>query len=146
MTNGLPSAVMAQCLLHRCIPFRHRQQCAAFPVPDRGDVSSGCDESRHDGLVLRAWRPAMYGSKRGPSKGRALMSGIPGVERHATPGQEVFNHAHIAHPAGRVQRCPAVDTGGGRIEPQTEHEVGRGEALVEDRVGQVPMLLGCERG
>ena len=40
----------------------------------------------------------------------------------------------------------AVDAGRGRIEAQTEHEVGRVEALEEDRDGQTAVILAREIG
>ena len=44
-----------------------------------------------------------------------------------------------------MQRRPPIDTGRGRVKPETEHEVGRVEALMEDCVGQVTMILACKR-
>jgi len=73
------------------------------------------------------------------------MGRIPGVERHAAAREEAFNHPHAAHPAGGMQRRPAVNTGSGRVEPECEHEVGGVESLVEDRVCQVSVILVCRR-
>jgi hypothetical protein len=70
---------------------------------------------------------------------------IPGVERHAAAREETLDHPHAAHPAGGVQRRPAVDTGRGRVEPETEHEISRVEALLEDRVCEVAVILTRQR-
>ncbi len=69
------------------------------------------------------------------------MGRIAGVERHAAAREQAFDHPHAAHPAGGMQRRPAVDAGRGRIEAEAQHEVGRVEALVEDRLCQVRVLL-----
>ena len=87
----------------------------------------------------------MHRSERGPAEWRAVMGRISGVERHAAAGEEAFDHPHAAHPAGGVQRGPAVDARRGRVEPETEHEIGRVEVLVEDRLCQVTVNLAGQR-
>ena len=79
----------------------------------------------------------MHGAECGPAEQRALVRRVAGVERNAAAPEQAIDHPHAAHPARGVQRRPAVDAGPGRIEAEPQHQVGRVEELVEDRVRQV---------
>ena len=73
------------------------------------------------------------------------MRWVPRVESDASASENALDDPHIAHPARGVQRRAAVHAGCGRIEPETQHQLGRVEVLVEDRVGQVTVHLASER-
>src|SRR5688500_8715397 len=123
--TALRDAVTTERLLHGGIALRHLQQREASAVPDCFDVSSRRHEPICDGRVICAPGTPMHRSEGGPSQRGALMRRISGVERYAAALEEAFDHPHAAHPAGGMQGGPAVDTWSGRVESETEHEVGR---------------------
>ena len=95
-------------------------------------------------VIIGACRASMHGSERGPSEQRALVGRIPASSVHAAAREDRSTIRTLPTQQAACSAVSAIDAGCSRVEPETEHEVGRVEALVEDRRPGAPVSFGCE--
>ena len=88
----------------------------------------------------------MHRSERGPAERRALMGRIPArraARRRARGGAQPSARCPPSRRHGAPSRRRRPGAAGSN--PRREHQVGRVEPLVENRVRQVTVILACQR-
>ena len=129
-------AVLPQRRLDLRISLGHCDERHGLTVTRRVDVRSSCNESIDDCGVVATARPAMDRSERRPTERRAEVNGIATVDRDASALEDRLYQLDIAHPARCVKRRASINTPGGFVEPEAEHEVRRLPTTIENGVRQ----------
>jgi len=128
--------VLPQRRLDLEIPLGHCDERHGLTVTRRVDVRSSCNESIDDCGVVATARPAMDRSERRPTERRAEVNGIATVDRDASALEDRLYQLDIAHPARCVKRRASINTPGGFVETEAEHEVRRLPTTIENGVRQ----------
>ena len=131
-----PGAVLPQSCLDLRIPLGHCDERHRLTVPRRVDAGSRSNKSIDDCGVVATARSAMDRSERRPTERRAEMNGIATFDRDASALEDRLYQLDIAHPACCVKRSAPINTPGGFVETEAEHEVRRLATTIENGVSQ----------
>ena len=74
------------------------------------------------------------------------MNRVATFDRDASALEDRLDQFDITHPAGGVKRRAPINTPGGFVETEAEHEARRLPAAIENGLRQTRVIGRCERG
>ena len=95
-----------------------------------------CRDESIDHRRVVALRPAVDRSERRPAERGAEVDRVTTVDRHAPAAEDRLDHLDITRPTRGVEPGASIDTTGGFVKAEAEHEARRVPTTIENGLRQ----------